>query len=189
MNMTNANLINTITFYGFSSAIIAFALIAIFLRKIIYTLIFSALVFFFAGGLFFSLGAGYNAVVQVMIYGVAVPVIFLFAVMFTSKREDKILNFAFTPKFFLTFLSVISLIMLLCYSTTFAVYINSSVADFFNATKPEFSDFDSIVLLANTLYSNYQLPFTMFAIILLTCVIGLSVLNFVKEVRGRKNGD
>lgn len=187
--MTDTNLINIITFYGFSLAIIASALIAIFSKKIIYALIFSALVFFFTAGLFFSLGASYNAVVQIMIYGVAVPVIFLFAVMFTSKKEDKILNLPFTPKFFLTFLSSISLIMILCYSTKFAVYMNSSVADFFNAKMQDFSDFDSIVLLANTLFLNYQLPFILFAIILLTCVVGLSVLNLVKEIRGRKNGD
>ena len=187
--MTDTNIINTITFYGFSIAILVFALIAIFSRKIIYTLIFSALVFFFSAGLFFSLGAGYNAVVQIMIYGIAVPMIFLFAVMFTSKKEDKFFNFNLTPKFFLAFLSVVCLTMLLCYSTRFAIYINSSVADFFNVFKPEFSDFDSVVLLANTMYSVYNLPLIMFGLILVACVIGISVLNFVKEVRGRKHGD
>lgn len=179
--MTEVQVINSITFYGFAFLILLFACMSIFANKIVYTLLFAIIVFFCAGGIFFSLGADYNAVAQILVYGVAVPIIFLFGIMFTSHREDKRTYLAFSPRFFISVFGSALLFMFLWYSVEFAFYLNQNVVNLFNPEKHVFGSVDQIMLIAKGLYSNYQVAFIMFAIIILVAVVGISVLNVLKE--------
>ena len=97
--MKEIDIINSIIFYGFAGLIMLFTLLSIFANRILYSLLFAVIAFFCTAGIFFSLGADYNAVVQIALYGIAVPVLFLFAVMFTSRKEDRTVHFSFSPKF------------------------------------------------------------------------------------------
>ena len=56
-------------------------------NNIFYSLLSAIIVFFIAGMFFYVLGSEYNAVIQIAIYGVAVPVIHGLAIMFTEKEN------------------------------------------------------------------------------------------------------
>ena len=179
--INETEIIKSITFYGFALPILIFALFSLISNKIMYTLLFAIITFFCAGGIFFSLGADYNAVVQIAVYGVAVPVIFLFAIMFTSKREDKKAYLSFGPRFFAGVCSAAFLFMFLWYSVEFACHLNVKTITFFIPLKQEFGSIDQIMLIANGIYQNYQVSFILFALMVLIVVIGISVLNLIKE--------
>ena len=67
----------------------------------------------------------------------------------------------------------------------YSIYINSNAGKFLFGQSAETGDFNSIVYIANGLYINYQLAFVIFAFVVLTVVVGISVLNVIKE---RRNG-
>ena len=62
-------------------------------KKIFYSLLCAITVFFLAGFFFYVLGSEYNAVIQIAIYGIAIPVILGLAVMFTNlKKDESVIN-------------------------------------------------------------------------------------------------
>lgn len=79
---------NPIVFYPVSILMILFAIAAIAFRNIFYSLLSAIMVFFLAGVLFYVLGSEYNAVIQIAIYGLAVPVILGLAIMFTNPKNN-----------------------------------------------------------------------------------------------------
>lgn len=79
---------NPIIFYPAAMLMILSAVLAIKFKNIFYSLLFAILVFFSAGLFFYLLGSEYNAIIQIAIYGVAVPVILGLAIMFTDLRND-----------------------------------------------------------------------------------------------------
>ncbi len=179
--MNEVEIIKSITFFGFSFLVILFSILSVFASKIIYSLLFAMITFFSAAGIFFSLGADYNAVVQIAIYGVAVPVIFLFAIMFTSRSENRTVNISFKPRFFIGFLSASLLLIVLWYFAEFAAHLNPKVMSFFTLKLNDFCDYNSILSIAKGIYINYQVSFIAISIIVLTVIIGISVLNVIKE--------
>ena len=94
---------NPIVFYPSAILLIIFALLSIGLRNIFYSLISAIGVSFLAGLMFYLLGSEYNAVIQIAIYGVAVPVILALAIMFTNhKQKDEKRNSTMKYSIFLT---------------------------------------------------------------------------------------
>lgn len=79
---------NPIIFYSASILIFAFSILAIQFKNIFYSLLSAIVVFFLAGLIFYVLGSEYNAVIQIAIYGIAVPVILGIAIMFTNLRDN-----------------------------------------------------------------------------------------------------
>lgn len=179
--MNEVEIIKSIIFYGFAGLILISVLLSVIVKPIFYSLLFAIVAFFCAGGLFFSLNADYNAVVQIAVYGVAVPVIFLFAIMFTSYHSDKTLNFSFSPRFFISIISAVIFLMFMFYSVSFAIHFNQDLLEFFNPNKPSFGSYDSIFAIANGIYVNHSVALILFAVIMLTIIVGISVLNVIKE--------
>ena len=181
--MNETQIIESIIFFGFAGLTLLFALLSIAAKNILYSLLFAVIAFFFAGGVFFSLNADYNAVAQISIYGVAIPVLFLFAIMFTSENEKKEINLSFSPRFFIGIISSTVLFMVIWYSIEFALHFNSSLAKFFNPAALQIGDYDSILSVAKNFYYDNGAGLVLFSILLLTVVIGISVLNVIKEKR------
>lgn len=181
--MSEAEIIKSISFYGFGLLVLIFSILTVFAKKVIYSIIFAVIAFFCTAGIFFSLGADYNAVVQIAVYGVAVPVILLFAIMFTSRSEAKTVYLSFTARFFTGIISLALFLMIIWYSIKYAVHLNSSVIVFFAKNKIDAAGLDSIYSISNTLYVNYRLALFLFGIMILTVIVGLSVLNIIKEQR------
>jgi NADH:ubiquinone oxidoreductase subunit 6 (subunit J) len=81
---------NPIIFYPLAFLLVIFSLLAISLKNVFRSLLSAIVVFFLVGLLFYILGSEYNAVIQIAIYGIAVPIILGLAIMFTNlKKEDK----------------------------------------------------------------------------------------------------
>ena len=78
-----------IIFYPLAIALILATIFAISFRNIFYSLLSSIVVFFITGVLFYILGSEYNAIIQIAIYGVAVPVILGLAIMFTNTKPEE----------------------------------------------------------------------------------------------------
>lgn len=179
--MNELEIIKSITFFGFAAAIIVFALLTLFARRILYSLLFAVILFFSVGGIFFSLGADYNAVVQIIIYGVAIPILFLFAIMFTSSYENRKVNISYSPRFFVGFLSASLLFMMLWYAVQFALGISDKVGLLFNSILPDSNSSEMFMAMSNGIYINYSLPFMMIGLLILIVVVGLTTFNVIKE--------
>lgn len=103
---------NPIVFYPIAIVLILSAILAVSFRNIFHSLLSAIILFFIVGVLFYVLGSEYNAIIQVAIYGLAVPVILGLAIMFTKieveeKKKNKIskikyLLFLFAGLFILT---------------------------------------------------------------------------------------
>ena len=74
---------NPIVFYPAAAVMLLFALLTIKFNNIFYSLLSAIVVFFLAGMFFYVLGSEYNAVIQIAIYGVAVPVILALRIVYS----------------------------------------------------------------------------------------------------------
>ena len=79
---------NPIIFYPIASMLILFAILSVNVKNIFHSLLSAIIVFFLTGVVFYLLGSEYNAVIQVAVYGVAVPIIIGLAIMFTSTKQS-----------------------------------------------------------------------------------------------------
>ena len=78
---------NPIVFYPVAFTLLLLSFLTLAIRNIFYSLILAIGVFFLVGLIFFILGSEYNAVIQVAIYGIAVPIILGLAIMFTNHKN------------------------------------------------------------------------------------------------------
>ena len=149
------------------------------MKNIFRSLLCAIVVFFLAGLFFYVLGSEYNAVIQIAIYGVAVPIVLGLAIMFTDsnssvkqKRPDlfKYLIILFGGIFML---AVVYLIM------------TSNVITPDSFTFAESTNINSRMALfsfGQGLYINYVWAFELVSIILTIVVAGLTIFNKNKEV-------
>ena len=77
-----------VIFYLTSLLIVIFAFLMLLFRNIFYSLISAILVFFMTAVLFLLLGSEYNAVIQIAVYGFAIPIILGLGIMFTNTKFD-----------------------------------------------------------------------------------------------------
>src|SRR6202008_2483682 len=75
------DMIETIAFYIFSAVLVASAIMVVFSKNPVHSVLFLILAFFNAAGLFILLGAEFVAMILVIVYVGAVAVLFLFVVM------------------------------------------------------------------------------------------------------------
>lgn len=179
--MSEVEIIKSIVFYAFALTILGFALMSIFSYRIIYSLICSVVVFFAAAGIYFILGADYNAVVQIAIYGIAVPVLFLFAILFTSHKLDKSIYISTGTRFLVSFFAcgLLFLSMVYLFATSLSVMTNSDwLLIKQTAIINKYAMFSA---LAEGLYIKYVVAFELFSILLLIVIVGISTLRLQKE--------
>ena len=173
-------MINSILFFLTAIFLIIFAITAVCAKNVIYSLLSAIVVFFLAGLIFYLLGSEYNAVIQIAIYGLAVPIIIGLSVMFTnSKTKDKNIKKDDTNlKYLLILISclfIMSLIYLILTSLTIVpegFLIQNSIENNFYTTMDAF---------INGIYVNYVYTFEAISLILTIVVVGLVLFN--KEVK------
>ena len=160
---------NPIVFYPAAVLIILFAIMAIKFKNIFYSLLSAIAVFFLAGYFFYILGSEYNAVIQIAIYGVAVPVVLGLAVMFTNlKNEKKSEELSPNLKYimFLTggMFSLIVLHLLLTMNIDNSESIGNTSVQVLSA-------------FSQGLFVNYIYAFELIALILTIIVVGITLLT------------
>lgn len=167
---------NSIIFYPSAILMILFAFLTIFMKNIFRSLLCAIVVFFLAGLFFYVLGSEYNAVIQIAIYGVAIPVILGLAIMFTehkSKKEEKekknsnrkYIAFLFSGLFILTCTYLIL--------TSLAILPNS----FDLSERITGNSIQVLSSISNAIFVKYVYAFEIISLILTIIVVGLSFLK------------
>lgn len=175
------DILKTIFFYGFAAVILFFAFVSIFATRILYSLLFAICVFFATAGIFFLLGADYNAVVQIALYGIAVPILFVLAIMFTADKIDKETYLTLQPRIYFAFISLGVLFLSLIYLIATSLSLNSNSAWILEKQTMYINKYQMFTALSDGLFSNYVFAFELFSILLLIVVVGISTLNLTKE--------
>jgi NADH-quinone oxidoreductase subunit J len=167
-------MIETIAFYMFSAVLVASAVMVVFSRNPVHSVLFLILAFFNAAGLFILLGAEFVAMILIIVYVGAVAVLFLFVVMMLD------INFAdfrrginsYLP--FGAFLGIVLFIEL-----AFLVFGNwvPSVAVPPVAPTPVASQISNTRALGQLIYTHYLYVFQVSGLILLVAMVSAIVLT------------
>jgi len=168
---------NPIIFYPSAILIILFAILSIGVKDIFRSLICAIAVFFFAGLFFYILGSEYNAVIQIAIYGVAVPVILGLAIMFTNHKNKEIIKQTNSKYiiFLISGLFILTTVYLIL--TSFAILPNS-----FNFSEQiGGSSFQTLSAISSGIFVNYVWAFELISLILTIIVVGLTLLTKKEE--------
>ncbi|MCW3797329.1 NADH-quinone oxidoreductase subunit J [Sphingomonas sp. BN140010] len=166
-------MIALLAFYLFATLTIASAVLVIFARNPVHSVLWLILGFFNAAGLMLLTGAEFIAMLLVIVYVGAVAVLFLFVVMmldidFSQLRSGFNRNLPFGLLIALVLLSEI-VIAISAYSAGPA-FAHASGA-------PPANALPNIEALGAMLYGQYLLPFELAGLILLVAMIGAIVLT------------
>lgn len=175
------DILKALIFYGFAGGSLLCAFLSIFSPRILYSLLFAVCVFFAAAGIYFLLGAEYNAVMQIAIYGIAVPILFVLAIMFTSDKLDKKLYITFKPRFFFSFFGFGALFLSLIYLIAISLSLNSNSAWILQKQTMFINKYQMFLAISEGFFVNYAVAFELFSLLLLIVVVGVSTLNLIKE--------
>ena len=163
---------NPIVFYITSVLIIVFALLSMFSKNIVYSLILAVMMFFSAAIVFFLLGSEYNAIIQAVVYGIAVPVIIGLSIMFTGGEYQRKKGFAgpFTAIFIgiifvLAFVYIIMLSQMMFPDTFHIMEI------------PQKNSYDVLASFSKGIFVYYVWAFELFALLLTIIVAGLAIFK------------
>jgi len=181
-------MIQTLSFYLFSTLMIASAVLVITSRNPVHSVLWLILAFFNAAGLMVLVGAEFIAMLLVIVYVGAVAVLFLFVVMmldvdFAAMRAGFIKNFPLGL--------LVALVLLAELVFGIGAYqagkLDLGTPDGTNATPLGESNLEAIGAL---LYGKYVLLFEVAGLILLVAMIGAIVLTHRRRpdgARGHQN--
>ena len=173
---------NPVVFYIASFLIIGFAILSMFLKNIIYSLLCAVMVFFSASIFFYILGSEYNAIIQAAIYGLAVPIIIGISIMFTTGRGKN-------PKE--SVLPMITVIAVALFIMAFVYVLMISLAmlpDSFHIMEiVPFNSYDVISEFARGIYIDYVWAFELLSLLLTICIAGFTLYRIKQHKNGSKS--
>ena len=175
-------MIALIAFYMLAFMTIASAVLVIFARNPVHSVLWLIVAFFNAAGLMLLLGAEFIAMLLVIVYVGAVAVLFLFVVMMLNIDFAQ-LRSGFTKN--LPFGLIIAVILLAEMVVALSAYQAGPVTQ---AVAPAAAGQPNIQALGELLYTRYLMPFELAGLILLVAMIGAIVLTHRHrgDVRGQK---
>lgn len=169
-----------ITFYAFSTVLVAAALLVVLARNPVHSVLWLILSFLSAAGLFVLLGAEFVAMLLIIVYVGAVAVLFLFVVMMLDVdfAELKAGMAQYMPLALL--IGVVLLIQLgLAYGTwAFSDGIDTRLG---NPT-PAIDQMHNTKALGMILYDHYLLVFQLAGLVLLVAMVGAIALTLRHRV-------
>jgi NADH-quinone oxidoreductase subunit J len=178
-------MITILAFYLFATLTIAPALLVIFARNPVHSVLWLILAFFNAAGLMLILGAEFIAMLLVIVYVGAVAVLFLFVVMmldidFASLRSGFTKNLPFGLLIALVLIAEVVIAVLSRSAGPNVVVYHAVVVS--GPVQP------NIVALGTLLYERFLYPFEIAGLILLVAMIGAIVLTHRSrgDSRGQK---
>ena len=191
-------MIEIIAFYLFSAVLVASAIMVVFSKNPVHSVLFLILSFFNAAALFILLGAEFVAMILIIVYVGAVAVLFLFVVMMLDINFAELRRGINTYLPFGIFLGVILFIELV-----FLVFQNWVVppagGPALAAPAPMLTEISNTRALGQLIYTHYLYIFQVSGLILLVAMIGAIVLTLrhrpgvqrqrIAEQIGRKRGD
>ena len=173
-------MIAILSFYLFAAMTIASAVLVIFARNPVHSVLWLILAFFNAAGLMLMTGAEFIALLLVIVYVGAVAVLFLFVVMMLDIDFAQ-LRSGFTKN--LPFGLMIALVLL----AEIIIAANARGAGPLLADRPPDAAQPNIVALGEAMYSRFLFPFEIAGLILLVAMVGAIVLTHRSrgDVRGQ----
>ena len=160
-------------FFFLSALAIFSAIMTVFSRNLVHSILYLILCFFAIAGHYLLLSAEFLAIVNIIVYTGAIMVLFLFAVMLLNLNKTKQIGLTNIN----LFASVIAGGALLL------VFVAAIVKNSQSAPPASLSaDFGSIKYLGKILFNEYILPFEISSIIFLAAMIG-SIILIRKEHR------
>ena len=174
-------MITILAFYLFATLTVTSALLVIFARNPVHSVLWLIVAFFNAAGLMLLVGAEFIAMLLVIVYVGAVAVLFLFVVMMLNI-DFATLRSGFSKN--LPFGLMIALVLL----AEIAIAANARQAGPLIGDRPVASAQPNIEAVGEALYSRFLMPFELAGLILLVAMIGAIVLTHRSrgDVRGQK---
>lgn len=175
------DIIYSLFFLILSFTVVTSALGVVFLKKIVHSMVSLIICFLSIAGIYILLNADFVAISQLMIYGVGITIIMIFAIMLTSRESEKKLWIAFAPRTLFAFLTSIGLFILVAY--TVCDDFEKNIKDIFNINPPGIETIELIkqsgtsVIIGKQLFTNYLLPFELLSVLLLAAILGAVVLT------------
>ena len=163
-------MIALIAFYLFAGLTIASAILVIFARNPVHSVLWLIVAFFNAAGLMLLVGAEFIAMLLVIVYVGAVAVLFLFVVMMLNI-DFAVLRSGFSKN--LPFGLMIALVLL----AEIAIAANAREAGPLIGDRPVAATQPNIEAVGEALYSRFLMPFELAGLILLVAMIGAIVLT------------
>ncbi|MCJ7422158.1 NADH-quinone oxidoreductase subunit J [Sphingomicrobium astaxanthinifaciens] len=160
----------TLVFTLFASLAIISALLVVFARNPVHSVLWLIVTFFNAAGLMILLGAEFIAILVILVYVGAVAVLFLFIVMMLDVDFAQ-LRSGFTKN--LPFGILIALVLL----AEMGIAVIAGQAGPVIADAPPPLEQSNIVALGELMYGRYLVPFELSGLILLVAMIGAIVLT------------
>jgi len=172
-------MIETIAFYLFSAVLVASAVMVVFSRNPVHSVLFLILSFFNAAGLFILLGAEFVAMILVIVYVGAVAVLFLFVVMMLDINFAELRRGINTYLPFGIFLGVVLFIELVF--LVFQNWIAPTGGPAIAAPTPSVATVSNTRALGQLIYTHYLYVFQVSGLVLLVAMIGAIVLTLRKR--------
>lgn len=177
-------IINSIIFIVLAGLIILSALMAVFCKRIIYSILGATICFFTVAGLFFTLNADFVGVTQILVYGVGVSILLAFAIMFTPKEKENELYISNPVRMILGSIAVFALFLcILCFVLP---NFGRRTRDLFLVKPPTVSQVEVLKtegtsnIIGKRIFCDYVLPFEVLSVLLLAGIVGAGYLA-VKE--------
>jgi NADH-quinone oxidoreductase subunit J len=169
-------MIEIIAFYLFSAVLVASAIMVVFSKNPVHSVLFLILSFFNAAGLFILLGAEFVAMILIIVYVGAVAVLFLFVVMmldinFAELRRG--INTYLPFGIFLGVILFIELVFLVFQGWVAPPPGGPALA----APAPMLTEISNTRALGQLIYTHYLYIFQVSGLILLVAMIGAIVLT------------
>lgn len=167
---------SSILFYPTAVLLIASTYLAIRFSNLFYALISAIFVFLLSGIIFYLLGSEYNAVIQVAIYGIAIPIILGLGIMFTHfKSTPATKKNKNSTNIFAMILCLGIFILALIYLTKTSLIF--SPLDFDTADKIGGSAIQTISAISSGIFVKYVWAFELISLILTIVVAGLTLFK------------
>jgi len=155
-------------FYFLSFLAVLSALLVVFSRNPIYSVLYLVITFFCVAGHYLLLNAQFLAAVHVIVYAGAIMVLFLYVIMLLNlNQEDE-----YRKKGYLQFAAVISAGLLMIIFVGALRGAEQSMVDYKNL-----SDVGLVEQLGALLFNEFLLPFEVVSLLLLVAMIGAVMLG------------
>ncbi len=172
------DIISPILFYIVALSAIFAAVMVVLAPRIVYSVVSAFIFFILVSFVYLMLNAPFNAAAQLVIYGVAVSIVFVFSLMMTSYNKDKSLGLSLSPRLISTLLGL-SFIFVAVFVFTKEDLFNQAACNLFEVNIN--NAFDTTFYIAKGLFTDYIFAYELLSVFLLLAVVGLGVVLSFKK--------
>lgn len=160
-----------LTFYGLGLLSIVGAIVTIFARNAMYSVLALVVTFFAIAGIYLQLNAEFVAVVHIIVYAGAIMVLFLFVVMMLNLNSIPIFSNNRTIRTLAALLGFVIAGILI-----YGASITPLPAETTGVSQP-----GTVKVLGKMLFNEYLLPFELISVLLIATMVGVIVLTKKEE--------